>query len=73
LPDALALTKIHMKMKISIRLSPEVLAEIDQLAGLKRSRSAVSERVLQDYLINGAAYRLNLEAESALDYQRFAY
>lgn len=75
-----------MKMKISITLSAAVLAEIDQLAGFKHSRSAVIEGVLEDYLreraragaeardlelINDAAGRLNLEAADVLDYQVF--
>lgn len=61
-----------------------MLAEVDQLAGRKHSRSAVIERVLEDYLrertradveardlelINDAADRLNLEAADVLDYQ----
>ena len=73
-----------MKKKISITLSAEVLAEIDQFGGPKHSRSAVIERVLQDYLrerasadveardlelINRAADRLNLETATILDYQ----
>jgi metal-responsive CopG/Arc/MetJ family transcriptional regulator len=73
-----------MKEKISVTLSPEVLAGIDRLAGTKHSRSAVMERVLRKYLrehakaaaeardlaiLNDAADRLNQEAADALDYQ----
>jgi metal-responsive CopG/Arc/MetJ family transcriptional regulator len=73
-----------MKKKISVTLSPEVLAGIDRLAGTKHSRSAVIERVLRKYLreqaeaaadardlaiLNHAADRLNQEAAEVLDYQ----
>ena len=73
-----------MKEKISVTLSPEVLAGIDRLAGTKHSRSAVIERVLRKYLreqakaaaeaphlalLNDAADRLNMEAAGVLDYQ----
>jgi len=73
-----------MKEKTSVTLSPEVLAGIDRLAGTKRSRSAIIERVLRKYLreqakaaaeardlaiLNDAADRLNQEAADVLDYQ----
>lgn len=73
-----------MKEKTSITLSADVLAGIDQLAGSKRSRSAVIERVLRRYLrerereriqardlelINRAAGSLNQEAADVLEYQ----
>ena len=73
-----------MKEKISVTLSPEVLAGIDRLAGTKHSRSAVIERVLRKYLreqakaaadardlaiLNSTAARLNQEAAGVLDYQ----
>jgi metal-responsive CopG/Arc/MetJ family transcriptional regulator len=70
-----------MKEKTSVTLSREVLAGIDRLAGLKRSRSAVIEGVLRLYLrqrdrariyahdleiLNRAADGLNAEAEDVL-------
>jgi len=73
-----------MKEKISITLSSEVLARVDQLAGSKHSRSAFVERVIRAYLrrqaraaqdardlelINRAADRLNAEAADILKYQ----
>jgi len=73
-----------MKKKVSITLSTDVLARVDQLADSKYSRSAIIELVIQNYLgqregsdteardlelINGAAYRLNLEGAAVLDYQ----
>lgn len=73
-----------MKQKTSITLSSDVLAEVDDLAGSKLSRSAFIESVLRGYLrnrarrrtdlrdldrINAAADRLNAEAEEVLDYQ----
>ena len=73
-----------MKVKTSITLSPEVVAEMDQQAGTKLSRSAFIERVLRMYLlararrevhardvarINAAAARLNSEAEDVLSLQ----
>jgi len=73
-----------MKQKASITLSPEVLAQVDRLAGTKYSRSALIERVLRKYfrdrhraalhardvqLINRAADELNAEARDALQYQ----
>jgi metal-responsive CopG/Arc/MetJ family transcriptional regulator len=73
-----------MKEKASITLSPEVLAQVDRLAGTKYSRSALIERVLRKYfrdrhraalhardvqLINQAADELNAEALDVLQYQ----
>jgi len=73
-----------MKEKTSITLSPDVLAQVDQLAGSRMSRSAVIEQVLRSYLrerrrrrihardlerINAAADRLNREAAEVLEYQ----
>jgi metal-responsive CopG/Arc/MetJ family transcriptional regulator len=73
-----------MKEKISITLSSDVLAKVDQLAGSKQSRSAFLERVIRTYLreraraalhardlerINRAADRLNAEAADVLEYQ----
>lgn len=39
-----------MKEKTSVTLSPEVLVRIDRIAGTKRSRSAVIEDVLRQFL-----------------------
>ncbi len=73
-----------MKEKTSITLSPEVLAQVDQAAGRRMSRSAVIEQVLRGYFrernrrkihardlerINAAADRLNREAAEVLEYQ----
>jgi len=73
-----------MKEKTSITLSKEVLAGIDRVAGSKRSRSAVIEAVLAQYLrkrtraqieardleaLNKAADELNAEIEDVLRYQ----
>lgn len=73
-----------MKMKTSVTLSEDILAQVDQLAGSKQSRSAFIERVLRRYLrertkaalnardlalINGAADQLNLEVAEVLEYQ----
>lgn len=73
-----------MKEKTSITLSPEVLAEVDHLAGSKLSRSAFIEHVLRSYFrersrrkahardlqrINAAADELNSEAAEVLGYQ----
>jgi len=70
-----------MKAKTSVTLSRDVLAKIDRLAGTKRSRSAVIERVLRQYLrereravinardleiLNRAADRLNPEVMDVL-------
>ena len=73
-----------MKEKTSITLSAEILADVDQLAGRKLSRSAFIESVLRRYIrekrraqvhaqdldrINRAADKLNSEAADVLDYQ----
>jgi predicted transcriptional regulator len=73
-----------VKTKISIRLPKAVLAEVDLLAGPKRSRSAIIERILRQFLIeqkkstlhardleqiNRVAGQLNLEAAEVLKYQ----
>jgi metal-responsive CopG/Arc/MetJ family transcriptional regulator len=73
-----------MKVKTSVTLSEDVLAQVDQLAGAKQSRSAFIERVLRGYLrerskaalhardlarINRSADQLNLEAAEVLEYQ----
>jgi metal-responsive CopG/Arc/MetJ family transcriptional regulator len=73
-----------MREKTSITLSPEVLQQVDDLAGSKRSRSAVIEQVLRHFFhqrarrrvhsrdlerINAAADRLNREAADVLEYQ----
>lgn len=73
-----------MKEKTSITLSTDILADIDQLAGSKHSRSSFIESVLRRYLrekrrsqihardlerINSAAERLNAEAADVLEYQ----
>ena len=72
-----------MKEKTSVTLSKDVLAQIDQLAGSRFSRSSFIERVLRRYLrertrkalhaqdllrINAAADRLNREVEDTLEY-----
>jgi metal-responsive CopG/Arc/MetJ family transcriptional regulator len=73
-----------MKEKTSITLSKDVLKGIDRMAGSKRSRSAVIESVLTQYLrrqaraqveardlelLNNAADELNAEVEDVLRYQ----
>lgn len=73
-----------MKEKTSITLSPDVLAGLDRLAGGKRSRSALIEGVLRQYLqehakarirardlelLNQEADRLNAEAIDVLEFQ----
>ena len=73
-----------MKEKTSVTLSPDVLTGIDRLAGSKRSRSALIDEVLRQYLreraraqrdardielINRHADELNAEAEDVLSYQ----
>jgi len=72
------------KKRILIKLSPEVLAKVDNLAGSKLSRSAVIEHVLRHYfrerprrkthardleLINAAADLLNSEVADVMEYQ----
>ena len=73
-----------MKEKTSITLSKEVLADVDQLAGRRLSRSAFIESVLRGYIqerrraqahaqdverINSAAAQLNSEAADVWEYQ----
>lgn len=73
-----------MREKTSITLSKETLADVDQLAGRKLSRSAFIESVLRRYIrerrraqahardlerINRAADQLNSESADVLDYQ----
>jgi Arc/MetJ family transcription regulator len=73
-----------MKEKTSITLSADILADVDQLAGRKLSRSAFIESVLRHYIrekrraqahaqdlerINSAVDELNSEASDVLDYQ----
>jgi len=73
-----------MKRKTSVTLSPDVLAEVDHLAGSALSRSTVIETVLRAYFrekerkklnqrdlerINAAADSLNAEAADVLEYQ----
>ena len=73
-----------MKVKTSIKLSKDVLTQIDRLADTKKSRSAFIERLPRRYLsgrmrgaltardlerINNTADQLNLEAEEVLEYQ----
>lgn len=73
-----------MKEKTSVTLSPEILVRIDRLAGTKRSRSAVIEDVLRQFLreqaraerrardiaiLNKYADELNRQALDGLDEQ----
>jgi len=73
-----------MKEKTSITLSSDILAEVDQTAGSKGSRSAFIEAVLREYfkeklwetinrrdaaIINANADYLNSEMEDVLRYQ----
>ncbi len=73
-----------MKLKTSITLSPDLVAEVDRSAGSKASRSAFIEKVLREYfrekvrealnardveLINANADYLNREMEDVLRYQ----
>jgi metal-responsive CopG/Arc/MetJ family transcriptional regulator len=73
-----------MKEKTSITLSSDVLAEVDQTAGSKGSRSAFIEAVLRQYfkekvreainrrdaaIINANADYFNREMEDVLRYQ----
>ena len=73
-----------MKEKTSITLSPELLRQIDEIAGEQLSRSALIERILRRYmrqrqraaiqardleLLNASADRLNQEADDVMDYQ----
>lgn len=73
-----------MKEKTSVTLSPDVLAEIDRLAGARLSRSAFIEDVLRRFLkdeerarrnarevelLNRAADELGAEVLETLEYQ----
>jgi len=73
-----------MKLKTSITLSSDLLADVDHSAGSSRSRSAFIESVLREYfrekvrqalhqrdleLINANADYLNGEAMDVLRYQ----
>jgi metal-responsive CopG/Arc/MetJ family transcriptional regulator len=73
-----------MKEKTSITLSSDILAEVDETAGSKGSRSAFIEAVLREYfkekfreainrrdmkLINANIDYLNSEALDVLSYQ----
>jgi metal-responsive CopG/Arc/MetJ family transcriptional regulator len=73
-----------MKTKTSITLSSDLLAEVDQTAGSKGSRSAFIEAVLREYLkkqvreainrrdiqiLNENADYFNREMEDVLRYQ----
>ena len=73
-----------MKEKTSVTLSPDVLTGIDRLAGSKRSRSALIDDVLREYLrqkvraersardlaiLNKYAKELNVDAEDGLEDQ----
>lgn len=73
-----------MRTKIYIQLSKAVLAQFDLLARPERSRSAVIERILREFLIerkkdslhgrdleqiNRLVAPLNLEAAEVLEYQ----
>jgi metal-responsive CopG/Arc/MetJ family transcriptional regulator len=75
-----------MKLKTSVTLSSDLLAEIDRKAGGAGSRSAFIERILLAHfraksrnsiesrdrrLIDAAADRLNREASDVLDYQHW--
>jgi metal-responsive CopG/Arc/MetJ family transcriptional regulator len=75
-----------MKIKTSITLSEDLVAELDRAAG-SESRSAFIENVLQAFLrrraldeeqerdrrlLDRAAARLNREAEEVLEYQALA-
>jgi len=75
-----------MKEKTSITLSADLLAQVDDMAGSKLSRSAFIEQVLRGYFrergrrkihardlerINAASDRLNSEVADVLEYQTF--
>ena len=78
------LEQASMRTKISITLSPDLLAEIDRSRGPDISRSKFVERVLREYfkqkareaidqrdleLINANIEYLNREMEDSLKYQ----
>ena len=73
-----------MKEKTSLTLSPQILTQIDRIAGTKRSRSAVIEDVLRQFLreqaraerrardiaiLNKYAEEMNRDALDGLDEQ----
>jgi metal-responsive CopG/Arc/MetJ family transcriptional regulator len=88
-PETKRWYKGGMKLKTSVTLSSDVLAEIDRCAGSKASRSAFIEGILREYfkekirqaihqrdmeLINANADYLNSEMEDVLRYQtQFEY
>lgn len=74
----------NTKVRVSLTLDPDVVAELDRAAGEQQSRSAFVERVLRRYFrrrdrarlhvrdlerLNRAAARLNEEAAGVLEYQ----
>ena len=73
-----------MKLKTSLTLSEDLLAELDRIAGPESSRSSFIEKILRDFLaqrekarrlaqdvaaINQHAGKLNAEMSDALSYQ----
>lgn len=73
-----------MKEKTSVTLSPDILLGIDRLAGTQRSRSAVIEDILRQYIreqkkserrardlaiLNRYAEEMNRDAEDGLEDQ----
>lgn len=73
-----------MKVKTSITLSPETIAAIDALAGVRANRSRVIEQAVIEFvarqrrrqrdandrqILDHAAQRLNRETEDVLGYQ----
>jgi metal-responsive CopG/Arc/MetJ family transcriptional regulator len=77
-----------MKKKISVNLSSDLLAKVNELAGSKQRRSLFIEGVLQIYFrerdrrklharnlkrINRAAARLNAEADEVLSYRAYRH
>lgn len=73
-----------MKVKTSVTLSEELLAEVDRIAGPAKNRSAVIESAVREFvaararrlrdrrdreILNKHAGRLNREAADVLSYQ----
>jgi metal-responsive CopG/Arc/MetJ family transcriptional regulator len=73
-----------MKLKTSLTLSEDLLADLDRIAGPKVSRSSFIEAILRDFVegrarerrdareaaaINRHAERLNAEMKDALSFQ----
>lgn len=73
-----------MKVKTSVTLSEDIVAEIDRLAGPTKNRSAVIERAVREFaaaearrrrdardreILDKQAEPLNREAEDVLTYQ----